>query len=101
VLGNWACLAVAELGMTGQLPEPGSPAFGQFIEMAAVGDVEIATVILIKDHEWVPADGMVGEKLRQAPAPETPAAPISLQDELTAMGLIGSTTPPPASVPMP
>lgn len=96
ILGSQASMAIVELGAAGELPPPGSPGFAEFIEMAAVGDVEIATVVLIRDHEWIPGSA-AGEKPRQVPAPKPPAAPISLKDELGAMGLLGSSTAPPAA----
>ena len=84
VAGMRAIRAITELGTTGQLPEPGTPGFSQFIEMAAAGDVEIATVILIRDREYVCED-RVAQRVRQdAPAPA--AEPVSLADEMRAMG---------------
>lgn len=103
VFGSRACLAILELANTGQLPAPGSPGFEEFIELAAAGDVEIATVVLVKNHRWLPVRGRrewvaddltAAEEHRRAPGPQPPAAPVFLKDELTAMGLLGSTPPP-------
>ncbi len=56
------------------------------MEMAAAGDVELATVILIRGREYVCED-RVAERVRQdAPAP--PAEPVSLASEMRAMGLM-------------
>jgi hypothetical protein len=101
LLGGEAFLSIVELGAAGKLPEPGLPGFQEFIRLAEAGDVEIATVVLVKDHEWIPRGSAAGEKLRQAPAPELPAAAISLKDDLTAMGLLGSTPPPAATAAAP
>jgi 5-methylcytosine-specific restriction endonuclease McrA len=94
ILGCEAFLALLELSAAGKLPRPGSPGFGEFIEMAAAGDVEIATVVLVKEHEWVPTGRMAGGESHQESAPQPPAAPTSLKDDLTAMGLLGSSLPP-------
>ena len=95
LLGSQACLAILELGSAGELPQPGSPGFTELIALAETGDVEIATVVLVKDHHWVPG-AAAGQKPRQPAAPQSAAAPVSLKDELNAMGLLGSKTPPPA-----
>ena len=56
------------------------------MEMAAAGDVEVATVILIRDHEYVCED-RVAERVRQdAAAP--PAGPVNLAGEMRSMGLM-------------
>ncbi len=54
------------------------------MEMAAAGDVELATVILIRGREYVCED-RVAERVRQD-AP--PAEPVSLASEMRAMGLM-------------
>jgi hypothetical protein len=68
------------------LPHCATPAWDQFMKMAAAGDIEIATVILIRDREYV-CENRVAQRVRgDAPAP--PAEPGSLADELRAMGLM-------------
>jgi len=86
LLGPDAILTIFALQEAGKLPECGTPAWAQFIEMAQAGDVEIATVILIRDHEYVCED-RVAERVRQDP-PQPPAEPVSLADDLRAMGLM-------------
>ncbi len=56
------------------------------MEMAAAGDVEIATVILIRDREYLCEDRVAKRVRRDVPPP--PAEPVSLADELRAMGLM-------------
>jgi hypothetical protein len=93
LLGSEVLLAITELGAAGKLPEAGLPEFQKFIQLAEAGDVEIATMVLVKDHEWVPRRDMAVEKPRPTPPPEPRPAPISLKDELSAMGLIGNSPP--------
>jgi hypothetical protein len=79
-------LRILELQKAGKLPHCVTPEWDRFMEMAAAGDVEIATVILIRDREYVCED-RGAERVRQdAPAP--PAAPVNLADDLRAMGLM-------------
>jgi hypothetical protein len=114
ILGTETMLAIVELGKTGELPEIGTPGFEEFIELADAGDVEIATVVLVRNHQWLPVgdgyqwvDDGTDRRHDQCPSePEATAAPVSLKDELTAMGLLGTSPPPPppaaaASVPAP
>ena len=56
------------------------------MEMAAAGDVEIATVILIRDREYICEDRVAERVRHDAPAP--PADPVNLTDDLRAMGLM-------------
>jgi hypothetical protein len=56
LLGPDAILTIIELQKAGKLPDCATPAWAQFMEMAAAGDIEIATVILIRDHEYVCQD---------------------------------------------
>ena len=86
LLGPDAILTIFELQKAGKLPECGTPEWTRFIEMAQAGDVEIATVILIRDHEYV-CDDRVAERVRQD-APTPPAEPVRLADEMRAMGLM-------------
>src|SRR5580704_6508885 len=51
LLGRDAVLAIIGLQNAGKLPDCGAPAWKQFIDLAEARDVEIATVILIRDHE--------------------------------------------------
>lgn len=84
LLGPDAILTIIELQKSGQLPHCVTPAWDRFMEMAAAGDVEVATVILIRDREYVCED-RVAERVRQD---ATPAEPVNLADELRAMGLM-------------
>ena len=56
LLGPDAILTIIELQKAGKLPHCATPAWDQFMEMAAAGDVEVATVILIRDREYVCED---------------------------------------------
>jgi len=85
ILGPGAILTIIELQKAGKLPHCATPAWDQFMALAAAGDVEIATVILIRDHEYVCQDRVAGQ-VRQDPAP--PAEPVNLADELRAIGLM-------------
>ena len=53
LLGPDAILTIIELQKSGQLPHCVTPAWDRFMELAAAGDVEVATVILIRDREYV------------------------------------------------
>lgn len=65
LLGPDAFLTIIELQKAGKLPREVTPAWDEFMEMAAAGDVEIATVILIRDREYVCED-RVAERVGQA-----------------------------------
>ena len=84
LLGPDAILTIIELQKAGKLPHCATAAWDQFMEMAAAGDVEIATVILIRDREYVCED-RVAERVRQDAAA---AEPVNLADEMRAMGLM-------------
>jgi hypothetical protein len=84
IIGPDAVLTIFELQKAGKLPPCVTPEWDQFMEMAAAGDVEIATVILIRDREYVCHD-RVAERVRQD-APSPAAEPINLVDEIRAMG---------------
>ena len=84
LLGPDAILTIIELQKAGKLPHCVTPAWDQFMEMAAAGDVEVATVILIRDREYVCED-RIAERVRQDAAA---AEPVNLADELRAMGLM-------------
>jgi hypothetical protein len=86
LLGPDAILTIIELQKAGKLPHCATPAWDQFMEMAAAGDVEIATVILVRDREYVCEDRVAGWVRRDAPGPL--AEPVSLADEMRAMGLM-------------
>jgi serine kinase of HPr protein (carbohydrate metabolism regulator) len=85
LIGDDAVLTILELQKAGKLPHCVTPAWTQFMELAASGDVEIATVILIRDREYVCED-RVADRVRP-PAP-LPAEPVNLADELRNMGLM-------------
>jgi hypothetical protein len=86
LIGTDAVSTIFELQKAGKLPHCVTPAWAQFTEMAAAGDVEIATVILIRDREYVCEDRVAGRVRQDAPAP--PREPVSLADEMRAMGLM-------------
>ena len=68
LLGPDAILTIIELQKAGKLPHCVTPAWDRFMELAAAGDVEIATVILIRDREYVCED-RVAERVRQDARP--------------------------------
>ena len=86
LLGPDAVLTILELQKAGKLPHCVTPAWDRFMELAAAGDVEIATVILIRDREYVCED-RVAERVRQD-APPPSAGPVNLADEMRSMGLM-------------
>jgi hypothetical protein len=86
LIGPDAVLTIIELQKAGKLPHCVTPEWDRFMEMAAAGDVEIATVILIRDREYICED-RVAERVRQDP-PAPPAEPVNLTDDLRAMGLM-------------
>ena len=86
LVGPGAVLTIIELQKAGKLPREATPAWAQFMEMAAAGDVEIATVILIRGREYVCQDRVAGRVRQDASAP--PAEPGNLAGELRAMGLM-------------
>jgi hypothetical protein len=82
LLGRDAVLTIIGLRNAGKVPDCGTPAREQVIDLAGAGDAGIGTVILIRDHEYVREDGgarRVGED---------PAAPVNLAGEMRAMGLM-------------
>ena len=83
LLGPDAILTIIELQKAGKLPHCVTPAWDQFMEMAAAGDVEVATVILIRDHEYVCED-RVAERVRQD-APSPSAGPVNLAADMGLM----------------
>jgi hypothetical protein len=86
LLGTDAILTIIDLQKAGKLPHCVTPAWDRFMEMAAAGDVEIATVILIRDREYVCEDRLAERVRQDASAPA--AEPVNLADELRAMGLM-------------
>jgi|tagenome__1003787_1003787.scaffolds.fasta_scaffold20536279_1 hypothetical protein len=84
--GDDAVLTIFELQKAGKLPHCVTPAWAQFMEMAAAGDVEIAAVILVRDHEYVCED-RVAEQFGQAASPPR-SEPVSLADELRGTGVM-------------
>ena len=80
LLGPDAVLTILKLQQAGKLPHGGTPAWAEFMEMAAAGDVEFAIVILIRDRGYVCQDRTAGQ-VRQATV-ASPAEPVNLADEL-------------------
>jgi hypothetical protein len=56
LLGRDAVLTIIGLRNAGKLPDCGTPAREQVIDLAGAGDARIGTVILIRDHEYVCED---------------------------------------------
>jgi len=86
LLGHDAVLTIIGLQNAWKIPNCGTPAWEQFIDLAEAGDVEIATVILIRDHEYVCED-RAARRVREDPAAR-PADPVNLADEMHAIGLM-------------
>ena len=73
LLGRDAVLPIIGLQNAGKLPDCGTPARDQVIDLAGAGDAEIGAMILTRDHDYVCED---------------PAAPVNLAGEMRAMGLM-------------
>ena len=86
LLGHDAVLTIIGPQNAGKLPDCGTPTREQFTGLAEAGDVEIATVILIRDHEYVGED-RVARRVREDPAAR-PADPVNLAGEMRAIGLM-------------
>ena len=86
LLGHDAVLTIIGLQNAGKLPNCGTPAWEQFINLAEAGDGEIATVLLIRDHEYLCED-RVARRVREDPA-AAPADPVNLADVMRATGLM-------------
>jgi hypothetical protein len=86
LLGHDAVLTIIGLQNVGKLPDCGTPAWEQFTGLAEAGDVEIATVILIRDHEYVCED-RIARRVREDAAAR-PADPVNLAGEMRAIGLM-------------
>ena len=86
LLGHAAVLTIIGPQNAGKLPDCGTPAWEQFIDLAEAGDVDIATVLLIRDHEYVCED-RVARRVREDPA-APPADPVNLADVMRGMGLM-------------
>ena len=71
--GHDAVLTIIGLQNAGKLPDCGTPAREQVIDLAGAGDAEIGAMILTRDHDYVCED---------------PAAPVNLAGEMRAMGLM-------------
>jgi hypothetical protein len=93
LLGQEAFASILELGHAGQLPVAGLPEFGQFVQFAEAGEVEIVTAVVTRNHEWVPHGGTAAWASCQAASPEHDSTPLSLTDELKALGMLGSSPP--------
>ncbi len=70
----------------GKLANCGTPAWERFTGLAEAGDVEIAAVILSRDHQYVCEDRRA-RRVGEDPAAR-PADPVNLAGEMRAMGLI-------------
>ena len=86
LLGHDAVLTIIGLLNAGKLPNCGTPAWEQLIDLAEAGGVEIATVILIRDHEYLCED-RAARRVREDPAAR-PADPVNLAGEMRAIGLM-------------
>ena len=86
LLGHDAVLTIIGLQNAGKLPNCGTPVREQFIDLAEAGDVEIATVILIRDHGYVCED-RIARRVREDPTAR-PADPVNLAGEMRAIGLM-------------
>jgi hypothetical protein len=85
IFGGGVLLALQDMQAEGRLPAPGTPAWDDFAAAAEAGDVELAIVVLVRDREPVCEDRVARRLGQAAPAP---AKPISLADEMRAMGLM-------------
>jgi len=86
LLGHDAVVTIIGLQNAGKLANCGTPAWERFTGLAEAGDVEIAAVILSRDHEYVCED-RGARRVREDPAAR-PADPVNLAGEMRAMGLI-------------
>jgi hypothetical protein len=77
-------LTIFRLQAAGKLPEPCMPEWLRLLELADAGDVEIATVILIRSHDYVCED-LMAERLHPRLATDKP---ISLRDDLREMDIL-------------
>jgi hypothetical protein len=84
LIGSDAVLTIFGLQEAGELPRPGGPGWDHLLALADAGDVEIATVILIRDRGAV-CDDRVAEQIRP---PQLAEPAISLSDDLRQMGLL-------------
>jgi hypothetical protein len=86
LLGHGAVLTIIGLQNAGKIPNCGTPAWEQLIDLAEAGDVEIATVVLIRDHQYVGEDRMA-RRVREDPAAR-PVDPVNLAGEMRTIGLM-------------
>jgi hypothetical protein len=86
LLGHDAVVTIIGLQNAGKLANCGTPAWERFTGLAEAGDVEIAAVILSRDHEYVCED-RGARRVREDPAAR-PADPVNLGGEMRAKGLI-------------
>jgi hypothetical protein len=86
LLGHGAVLTIIGLQNAGKIPSCGTPAWEQLVDLAETGDVEIATVILIRDHQYVGEDRMT-RRVREDPAAR-PVDPVNLAGEMRTIGLM-------------
>jgi hypothetical protein len=83
LLGHYAILTIIRPRNAGKLPDCGTPARDQVTGLAEAEDAEIATVILIRDHEY-PCEDRVTRRVRENPA-VPPADLVNLTGEMRAM----------------
>jgi hypothetical protein len=86
IFGGGVLLALQDMQQEGILPAPGSLEWDQFTDRAEAGDVELVVVVLVRDRDPL-YTSRVARRLGQG-APEPPAEPASLADDLRAMGLM-------------
>jgi hypothetical protein len=67
LLGHDAVVMITRLQNAGKLANCGTPAWERFTGLAEAGDVEIAAVILSRDHEYVCEDHGA-RRVREDPA---------------------------------
>jgi hypothetical protein len=84
--GHDAVLTIIGPQNAGKLPDCGTPAREQFTGLAEAGDVEIATMILIRDNEYACED-RITRRVREDPAAR-PADLVNLAGEMRVTGLM-------------
>ena len=94
ILGGAALRAIYRLCLDGQLPEVGTAAWERVIEMARSGDIEIATVVRVRQDKALrdaatPAPQTSAPVAMPVPEPEL-SRPGALTDSFRAMGLLSA-----------
>jgi hypothetical protein len=85
IFGGGVLPALQDMQAERKLPAPGTAEWDQFVAQAEARDVELAVVILVRDRDPLCND-RVARRFGRADA--SPAEPVSLADELRAMGLM-------------